>query len=92
MNDIRKGGLKLISREKQGFDPIYEMINDVGSELSVLTTDSLKGFMIALNVPKHVSEYDIIDTNTGEFIRATEFLLKIVIITQTPDQVLAPYK
>lgn len=92
MNDIRKGGLKLINTTKTGFDPIYEMIDDAGSELSVLTTDSLKGFMISLKVNRHVSHYDMIDTDNGKFIRATNFLLKFAIITQTPNQGLAPYK
>lgn len=81
MNIIMKGGMKLINPEKHGFVPIYDMIKDSTSELSVLSTTSSRGFMIKLTVNRGISEYEFIDTANVKFITITEFILKITVLS-----------
>ena len=82
------GGLKLKHPEKKGFAPVYEMLNH--GEISLLTGDSLKGFMITLNVPKEHSEYSGI--NGTRFTKeVTSFILKLAVITPTNDEKLEDY-
>jgi hypothetical protein len=74
------------------FKPVYNMVNRVDSKLSLLTANSLKGFMINLNVNENDSEYKNLDKDGMFTVPVTNFILKFVIIkgTMNPDS-LEPY-
>ncbi len=84
----KTGGLKLLHPEKQGFDPVMEMIRSPGAVLSVLTTASLKGFMIELNVKREHSEYMTFSGAAGSGSKmttpVTSYILKFAVLTDSP--------
>ena len=81
---IQYGGLYLKNVNKKGFKPILDMINYPDSTIKLLTYDSLKGFMIVLNVNEENSEYNYLsETSPRKFTKpVTEYLLKLAIITK----------
>jgi hypothetical protein len=87
---IQNGGLKLKSPEKDGFNPIYDMINSNSGRLQVFTYNSLKGFMITLEVNEADSEY--LTLNGNKFMNpVTSFILKFAIITPKDNENLPDY-
>ncbi len=89
------GGLKLKCEKntqiKRGFQPVFDMIDKSDSKLTVLTYESLKGFLISLNTTENDSEY--IGLNNGRFSQpVTSFILKFAVITNTNDESLTDYK
>jgi hypothetical protein len=78
------GGLYLRNVDKKGFKPILDMIIHPESTIKMLTYDSLKGFMIVLNIDEQNSEYNYLsETSPRKFTKpVTEFLLKLAIITK----------
>ena len=85
------GGLKLISTAKTGFTAVYDMINSPTSTVTLLTYNSLKGFMFILNVDESDSEY--LTLSSGKFTkRVTSFILKFAVITPINDTKLTIYK
>jgi hypothetical protein len=84
---IITGGLKLKNIEKyppgSGFNPIMDMINSEGSNLSLLTYSSLYGFMITLDVTKENSNYFGLNSTYTKFnVPVTSFILKLAVITE----------
>jgi hypothetical protein len=76
--------------KKDGFKPVYNMVNRVDSKLSLLTANSLKGFMINLTVNKQDTEY--LNLRDRQFTYpVTNFILKFVIIRGTNDPILDSY-
>jgi hypothetical protein len=90
--DNQYGGVKrkVYDPDSQDFTPIYNMVNAANSKLSVLTTDSLKGFMLNLTVDKEDSEY--LNLRGKRFTEpVTNFILKFVILTDIPSRDLGYY-
>jgi len=77
----RKGGAKSRFPRKLGFQAVYDMIIAPNSQLSVLTTSSLKGFMVKLDVNTDVNT-DISAYTTEKKEPITSYVLKFVIITE----------
>jgi len=89
MNE-QTGGLKLKNVEKRGFTPVYDMADKDSSTVSLLTANSLKGFMFNLNVDEANSEY--LTLNGTQFTSVvTRFILKFVVITGKPNFYLGDY-
>ncbi len=86
----QNGGLKLAHPNKQGFQPVYDMINSPSGNLSLLTYKSLKGFMISLDVDTDDSEYLALDGNKFNKV-VTSFILKFAVITPRNDSELLDY-
>ncbi len=86
----KTGGLKLLHPEKQGFDPVMDMIRSPGAGLSVLTTASLKGFIIELNVRRENAEYTTFSGAAGSGSKmttpVTSYILKFAILTDSPTK------
>jgi hypothetical protein len=82
------GGLYKIDHRKSGFRPVYDMLNSPSSSLGLVTYNSLKGFILRLEVDKVDSEYKV----RGESENATSFILKFVVITKYPDEALVDFK
>ena len=84
--DKQCGGAKLKEDAigSPGFTPVYDMIIHENSKLSVLTVDSLKGFIINLTVGSNESKY--LNLAGTKFIRpVTNFILKFVILRGAYD-------
>ena len=84
--DNQCGGVKRKADDidSPGFTPVYDMINIDRSKLSVLTVDSLKGFMINLIADSTDSKY--LNLGKTQFTApVTDFILKFVIIKGTND-------
>jgi hypothetical protein len=87
---IQKGGLKLKNPSKIGFNAVYDMINSNSGRLKLFTYNSLKGFMITLEVNEADSEY--LTLNGTQFTKpVTSFILKFAIITPYDNEKLPPY-
>jgi hypothetical protein len=85
------GGLKLKNPSKQGFTPVYDMINSPSGNLNLLTYKSLKGFMISLDVNSEDTEY--LTLSGSQFTKpVTSFILKFAVITPDNDETLPSYK
>ena len=69
------------------FNPVYNMVNRVDTQLSLLTANSLKGFMINLNVTENDTEYKNLDKDGAFTVPVTNFILKFVVFrgTSNPD-------
>ena len=82
-----KGGLKLLlSKNNDGFEPVYEMIMNHKSNFKLMTASSLSGFIFTLEVPEDVSRYaDINSDKTGFDKIITNFVIKIVLIADEDD-------
>jgi hypothetical protein len=82
-----KGGLKLLlSKNNDGFEPVYEMIMNDKSNFKLMTASSLSGFIFTLEVPEDVSRYaDINSDKTGFDKIITNFVIKIVLIADEDD-------
>jgi hypothetical protein len=89
MNE-QTGGLKLKNIEKRGFTPVYDMVDKDSSIVSLLTANSLKGFMFNLNVDESISEYYTLN-GTRFTSLVTRFILKFVVLTGRPDFHLGDY-
>jgi len=88
---IQKGGLKLKDTSKIGFEAVFDMINSNSGRLNLFTYNSLKGFMITLNVDNRDSQYLTLEGN--KFTKpVTSFILKFAIITPKNNQPLPIYK
>jgi hypothetical protein len=88
---IQKGGLKLKDTSKIGFEAVFDMINSNSGRLNLFTYNSLKGFMITLDVNEDDSEYLSLEGN--KFTKpVTSFILKFAIITPKNNQPLPIYK
>ena len=89
--NIFRGGAKLKNKEKQGFQPVLDMVNSEGSRIELLTYTSLSGTMFTLSVTRDNSEYFGLSPKGRFSEEITEFILKIVVIT---DYIIAldPYK
>jgi hypothetical protein len=75
-----------ITTNNPDFKPVYNMVNRPNSKLSVLTVNSLKGFMLNLTVDENESEYKNLDTNGKKFtVPVTRFILKFVILRGPND-------
>ena len=92
--DNQTGGAKLMKDAigSPGFTPVYDMVMHESSKLSVLTTNSLKGFMINLTVDSTESKY--LNLRGMRFTKpVTNFILKFVILRGKEDFTdLEPYK
>jgi hypothetical protein len=92
--DKQCGGAKLKADAigSPGFTPVYDMIIHENSKLSVLTTNSLKGFMINLTVDSTESKY--LNLRGVRFTNpVTNFILKFVILRGKEDFTdLEPYE
>jgi len=78
------GGVKLKNIEKEGFQPVYDMIDNAGSTLDVLTYSSLKGFLFTLDVPNDVvSEY--VDMGRRLNVPVLNYILKFSVIRDHED-------
>jgi hypothetical protein len=86
----QNGGLKLAHPSKQGFQAVYDMINSSSGRLKLLTYESLKGFMITLDVDPDDSEYLALDGNRFTK-KVTSFILKFAVITPDNDTNLPVY-
>ncbi len=90
---MKHGGTKKTDETKKGFSPLFSMINNSSSKLSVLTVDSLKGFMIRLSVNSKDSVYKSLNKQNSRFTKpVTEYILKFVVITDKNDTHLPNYK
>ena len=77
------GGGKKRHTTKQGFKPVEDMIKSVGTDFSILTAESLFGFMITMSVPSENAEYLGPSANGKKMTTPiTEYLLKISVITE----------
>ena len=84
--DKQYGGAKLRKDAigSPGFTPVYDMVIHESSKLSVLTTNSLKGFMINLTVDSTESKY--LNLRGMRFTNpVTNFILKFVILRGKED-------
>ena len=90
--NLQIGGLKLKDKNKKGFLPIFDMVNKATCVLEVLTYESLKGFMVSLNISPEETEYlGLSDQN--QFTKPiTSFILKFAVITKNNDDSLLEYK
>jgi hypothetical protein len=89
MNE-QTGGLKLKNIKKRGFTPVYDMVDKETSIVSLLTANSLKGFMFNLIVDESNSEY--LTLNGTQFTSVvTKFILKFVVLTGNPNFYLGDY-
>lgn len=87
----QKGGLKLKDPTKTGFKAVYDMINSSSCVLKLMTYQSLKGFIITLDVDPSDSEYLNVDMNGRFTDPVTSFLFKIAVITPRNDTELEPF-
>ena len=88
---IQNGGLKLINPRKIGFEAVFDMINSNSGRLNLFTYNSLKGFMITLDVNENDSEY--LSLEGIKFTKpVTSFILKFAIITHKNNKPLPIYK
>ena len=86
-----KGGGKKRNSKKMGFEPVEDMIKSVGTEFSMLTADSLFGFMVIMEVPPDKFEYfGLSSTNQSMTRKITTYLLKLAVISQRPFHYLQP--
>lgn len=77
------GGGKKRHTTKQGFKPVEDMIKSVGTDFSILTAESLFGFMLTMRVPSENAEYLGPSANGKKMTTPiTEYLLKISVITE----------
>ena len=87
------GGLKLKDKEKTGFTAVYDMINSGSGNVTLLTYQSLKGFMFILNVSEEDSEYLTLNNKQTRFDKpVTSFILKFAVIKPNNDEQLDTYK
>jgi hypothetical protein len=90
--NIFRGGAKLKNKEKQGFQPVLDMLNSDGSRIELLTYTSLSGTMFTLSVTPGNSEYVDFNLSSKKFDTPIyNFILKIVIIKNGGDRQLTPY-
>ena len=87
---MTKGGLKLVLSDRSiynvGFSPIYDMLMNKGSKLTLLTASSLKGFIFILDVPEKASRYLDLNNNNTDFTKiVTSFILKFTITASSND-------
>ncbi len=73
---FKKGGAKSRYPDKKGFQAVYDMLASPNSTLSILTTSSLKGFMLKLDVIDGEAAY-----RTDSNIPITSYILKFVVIS-----------
>jgi len=53
-----KGGLKLLlSKNNDGFEPVYEMIMNDKSNFKLMNVSSLSGFIFTLEVPQNNNQF-----------------------------------
>ena len=93
MIPIQHGGLKLVHSDKNGFTPVYDMINSPSAKLSLLTANSLKRFIISLSVDSEHAEYkDVYNKSqfTVTYMNVTEYIIKFAVITPS-EKNLPPY-
>lgn len=84
------GGLKLKNPNKLGFQAVYDMLDNPRSTLTLLTHESLKGFLFVLNVHENDSEYFAL--HKGKFVsKVTSYIFKIVLITTRSNKTLKPF-
>lgn len=84
------GGLKLVNPNKKGFQPVYDMINN--GSLEYFTVNSLKGFMVTLDVLPGHSEYYNLSSTGARFINPVKsFILKFAILTEDDNTRLPSY-
>jgi tRNA A-37 threonylcarbamoyl transferase component Bud32 len=84
------GGLKLKDEHKQGFQPVYEMLTNPRSIVTLLNHSSLKGFMFVLNV--HVDDSEYFTLHEGKFVvPVTSFILKFTVIKPSNNTHLEPF-
>jgi hypothetical protein len=87
----QKGGAKLIHPEKTGFSATFDMLKIEGSSLEILTYTSLYGFMFELIVDPSKTEYYTLDATGRLKTPITEFILKLVVTTQSNTVTLPEY-
>ena len=86
-----KGGGKKRNSKKMGFKPVEDMIKSVGTKFSMLTADSLFGFMVIMEVRPENYEYSgLSSTNQSMTRKITTYLLKLAVISQRPFHYLQP--
>jgi hypothetical protein len=87
-----KGGLRKRNANKRGFQPISDMIQAPGTTFRVLTVESLKGYLIIMNVQMADFEYYTYnDRLTKLDTRVTQYILKFSITDQDAERGLAPF-
>lgn len=74
---IKKGGSRARYPDKKGFQAVYDMLGSENSTLSILTTSSLKGFMLKLDVVAGEDSY-----RTDANIPINSYILKFVVISE----------
>ena len=85
------GGVKLRDPGKTGFLPIYEMLQSPGARLRVISTSSLFGVVLGLTVQRDHAQYD--ELTRGAFSRpVTDYVLKVVVISESKSRQIIPYK
>jgi hypothetical protein len=86
-----EGGAKLINPSLGGFLPVLHMLRSPGARLSILSSGSLKGFIIELNVDEKHSQYTVLQGKRFTK-KATSFILKIAVIGPDNDMNLDPFR
>lgn len=86
----QKGGLKLIMKEgvdNSGFNPVFDMLQNSDSKISVLTYESLTGFMIEMNVSDDISRY-LTNGNTSRFNKiVNNYIFKFAVLSETSSRI-----
>jgi len=86
----QKGGLKLIMKEgvdNSGFNPVFDMLQTPDSKISVLTYESLTGFMIEMNVSDAISRY-LTNGNTSRFNKiVNNYIFKFAVLSETSSRI-----
>ena len=86
----QKGGLKLIMKEgvdNSGFNPVFDMLQNPDSKISVLTYESLTGFMIEMNVSDDISRY-LTNGNTSRFNKiVNNYIFKFAVLSETSSRI-----
>jgi len=86
----QRGGLKLKTQGMTHLNALIQMLSSPGAVLSILSVDSLKGFILIFSVEEGNAQYYMQNTDGSFTIPVTSYILKLA-ITNPSDINLAPY-
>jgi len=86
----QRGGLKLIKQGTTHLDALIRMLLSPGAVISILSENSLRGFILIFSVEEGNAEYYMQNMDGSFTMPATSYILKLA-ITNPSDIYLAPY-
>jgi hypothetical protein len=95
---MQTGGVVLNNRayspaHNHGIKPLYDMLDLTGTKVTLLTVDSLNGFMFKIDIGDDIVEYPYLDLLPGSqrfSVDVKSFIIKIVVVSKLERDRLAP--